>query len=336
MRITVLGDGGWGTALALLLDRQGKEAMIWGAFPEYAKEIEAKRENVKFLPGIPLSKKIRISSSLNEAIEFGEIIVFAVPTQFLRNVLYKTQASWFDDKTLVSVAKGIEKKTLLRPSEIVLSHIPNARLVVLSGPSHAEEVARKIPTCVVGASRNSLLAQFIQNNFSDENFRVYTSNDVIGVELGGALKNVIALAVGIVEGMKLGENTKAALMTRGMIEIARLGIRMGAHANTFFGLSGIGDLITTCFSPYGRNLKVGIMIGEGKSVEQIVKSMEMVAEGVPTTEAAIELGRKYQVDMPIIQQIYDVVTLKKTPQEAIRTLMNRELRPEFVVSQGHR
>ncbi|MBI4970260.1 MAG: NAD(P)-dependent glycerol-3-phosphate dehydrogenase, partial [Candidatus Omnitrophica bacterium] len=317
MRVTVLGDGGWGTALALTLDRQGKEVLIWSAFPEYARELDQKRENIKFLPGFKLSNKIQISSNLEESIQFGEVIIFAIPTQFVRNVLYKTKPSWFDEKTIVSVAKGIEKKTLLRPSEIVSAHIPNSRLVVISGPSHAEEVARQIPTCVVGASRNTMLAAFIQTNFSDDNFRIYTSSDVVGVELGGALKNVIAVAVGMIDGLGLGENTKAALMTRGMIEIARLGIRMGAQANTFFGLSGIGDLITTCFSPYGRNLKVGTLIGEGKSVEEIIKSMHMVAEGVPTTEAAVELSKKYQVEMPIVQEISEVLNNKKNPKDAI-------------------
>jgi len=336
LKITVLGDGGWGTALAVMLDRQGKEVLLWSAFAEYARQLDSKRENIKFLPGVPLSKKIRISSDLEEAVHFGEVIIFAIPTQFLRNVLYKAQPSWFDEKTIVSVAKGVEKKTLLRPSEIITAQVPNARLVVLSGPSHAEEVARQIPTCVVAASRNTLLSQFVQNNFSDENFRIYTSDDVIGVELGGALKNVLALAVGIADGLKLGENTKAALMTRGMIEIARLGIRMGAHSNTFFGLAGIGDLITTCFSPFGRNLKVGVMIGEGKTVEEITSSMQMVAEGVSTTEAAIELGRKYQVEMPIIQEIHQVVTGKKPAMSAVHALMSRKLRSEFLVTQGHR
>ncbi len=336
MRITVLGDGGWGTALAVLLERQGKDVLLWSAFPEYARELKAKKENVKFLPGIPLGKNITFSSDLEEAVQFGEIIIFAIPTQYLRNVLYRTQASWFDEKTVVTVAKGIEKKSLFRPSEIIESHIPQVRIVSISGPSHAEEVARQIPTCVVAASRNTMLAQFIQNEVSDENLRIYTSNDIIGVEMGGALKNVIALAVGITEGLELGENTKAALMTRGMIEIARLGIRMGAHANTFFGLSGIGDLITTCFSPYGRNLKVGKMIGEGKKVHEIVKSMEMVAEGIPTSEAAVELGQKYQVEMPIIEEIYAILHKDKAPMEAVHALMNRKLRPEFVVSQAHR
>lgn len=336
MKVTVLGDGGWGTALALTLDRQGKDVLIWSAFPEYARTLNEKRENIKFLPGFSLGKKIQISSNLEEAIQFGEVIIFAIPTQFVRNVLYKTKASWFDDKTIVSVAKGIEKKTLLRPSEIITSHVPNARLVVISGPSHAEEVARQIPTCVVAASRNTMLAQFIQSNFSDDGFRLYTSSDVTGVELGGALKNVIAVAVGIIDGLKLGENTKAALMTRGMIEIARLGIRMGAQANSFFGLSGIGDLITTCFSPYGRNLRVGTMIGEGKTLDEVLKSMEMVAEGVPTAEAAVELAKKYQVEIPIIQEIYEVLMQKKKPEAAVHSLMNRQLRPEFVVSQSHR
>lgn len=336
MRITVLGDGGWGTAIALLLHRQGKEVLLWSAFSDYARVLETKRENIKFLPGIPLPKDLQISSNLNESIRFGDVLVFAIPTQFLRNVLYKTDASWYHEKTIVSVAKGIEKKTLLRPSEIILSHLPQARLVVLSGPSHAEEVAQCVPTCVVAASQNTLLAQFIQTNFTGEDFRVYTSNDVAGVELGGALKNVIALAVGIVSGMQLGENTKASLMTRGMIEMARLGIRMGAHANTFFGLSGIGDLITTCFSQYGRNVRVGFLIGQGKSLDEVMKSMEMVAEGVPTTEAAIEMGKKYQVDMPITQEVYEILFHKKSPKEAVHSIMSRKLRPEFVETLGHR
>ncbi|MBI4398687.1 MAG: NAD(P)-dependent glycerol-3-phosphate dehydrogenase [Candidatus Omnitrophica bacterium] len=336
MKITILGDGGWGTALAVMLAHQGKQVLIWSAFAEYAREIDEKRENRKFLPGVSLTQEIKISSNLEESIRFGETVVFAIPTQFLRNVLYKTHPSWFEEKIIVSVAKGLEKKTLLRPSEIILAHVPHARLVVFSGPSHAEEVARFVPTCLVAASPNPMLARFIQTNLSDENFRIYTSDDMIGVELGGALKNVIALAVGIAEGLGLGENTKAALMTRGMIEIARLGIRMGAQANTFFGLSGIGDLITTCFSPFGRNLKVGVLLGQGKTVEEITKSMEMVAEGVFTVEAADEIARKYQVEMPIIHEIFDIVSGRKKPEAAVSSLMKRKLRPEFMGSQKHR
>ncbi len=336
MKVTILGDGGWGTALALLFESQKKEVLIWSAFPEYAEELKKKRENVKFLPNIPFPESLQISSNLKEAVEFGDVVISAIPTQFLRNVLYQCDEEWFYEKTLVSVSKGIEKKTNFRPSEIILSHFPKAKLVVLSGPSHAEEVAHKIPTCVVAASTNPMYAQFIQSNFIDEHFRIYTSEDVIGVELGGAFKNVIALAVGIINGLKLGENAKAAVMTRGMIEIARLGICMGAQANTFFGLSGMGDLVTTCFSPYGRNLKVGTLIGEGKSLDEILESMHMVAEGVPTTEAAIELSKKYQVDMPITQEIYQVLFQGKSAEEAVESLMSRKVRPEFIVTQAHR
>jgi len=336
LKITILGDGGWGTALALTLDQQGKKVCLWSAFPEYAEELKTKRENVKFLPGFSLPESIEISSSLEEAIQYGEIIISAVPTQFLRNVLYKCNESWFYEKTIVSVSKGIENKSHLRPSEIILSHFPKAKLVVLSGPSHAEEVVKGVPTCLVAASANETLAQFIQSNLSDDHVRIYTSTDVAGTELGGAFKNVIALGVGILNGLELGDNAKAALMTRGMIEMARLGISMGAEARTFFGLSGIGDLITTCFSPYGRNLRVGTLIGQGKKLEEIIKSMDMVAEGVATTEAAMDLSKKHKVELPITQEIHAVLFEGKSPKDAVASLMNRKIRPEFIVTQPAR
>ncbi|MBI1978113.1 MAG: NAD(P)-dependent glycerol-3-phosphate dehydrogenase, partial [Candidatus Omnitrophica bacterium] len=281
-KVTILGDGGWGTALALVNSRKGNEVVLWSAFSDYAQVLNQKRENVKFLPGFKIPSSVTITSDLAKAVAFCEILVLAVPSQYLRNILHKLKDFDLSNKILVSVAKGIENKTLALPSEIIRSVLGNVHLVVLSGPSHAEEVARNIPTLVVVASKDKKFAETVQETFRDLNFRIYVQTDIIGVELGGALKNVIAIGAGICDGLGLGSNTKAALLTRGLLEMVHLGVRMGANPNTFFGLSGIGDLITTCISEYGRNLRVGRELGQGKKLKEIVGGMEMVAEGVVT------------------------------------------------------
>jgi glycerol-3-phosphate dehydrogenase (NAD(P)+) len=327
-KIAILGDGGWGTALSLLAERQGHPTMLWGTFPEYVKELKEKRENAKFLPGVKIPDSIQITSNIDEAIFFGDIVIIAIPTKYIRNVLFQFKRHDLSRKITVSVAKGVENKTLLMPSQIIRTFMPTAPLVILSGPSHAEEVSRKIPTCVVVASRDQESAKKVQNALMDESFRIYASSDPLGVEVGGALKNVIAIAGGICDGLELGDNTKAALLTRGLLEITRLGARMGAHSETFFGLSGLGDLITTCFSKYGRNRHVGEQIGRGKKISEVLSGMDMVAEGVETARSAYDLSQNYKVDMPITREVYQVLYEGKPAVRALEELMMRPAKDE--------
>lgn len=329
-RVTVLGDGGWGTGLAVVNARKENQILLWSAFPDYAKILSEKRENVKFLPGVKLSPRIQISSDLKEAIEFGDILVLAIPTQYLRNVCFKLKDYDLSGKILISVAKGIEQKTCLRPSEIIRSILgDNVRLVILSGPSHAEEVARSIPTLVVAASKSEADAQAVQAAFGDTYFRVYAQGDEVGVELGGALKNVIAVAAGVCDGLKFGDNTKSGLISRGLLEMTRLGVRMGANPNTFFGLSGLGDLVTTCFSCHGRNLRVGRELGEGKKIKDILDSMEMVAEGVASAESVHDLMNRYQMELPIMKEVYNILFKDKDPRQAVADLLARDAHEEW-------
>ena len=328
-KVSVLGDGGWGTALALLSQRKGNPTLLWSAFPEYAKVLREKRENQKFLPGVPLPASMEISSELKEAVSFGEVLVLAIPTQFTRNVLHKLKDFNLSQKVLVSVSKGIEKKTCLRPSEIVESILNPVRLVVLSGPSHAEEVARGIPTLVVVASKDERWAVQARDALKDPRFRIYVQNDVVGSELGGALKNVIAIAAGICDGLGFGDNTKSGLLTRGLFEMAKLGIRLGANPNTFFGLSGVGDLMTTCFSKHGRNLRVGRELGVGKKIQEILSGMEMVAEGVDTAEAVASLAGRVGVELPIMTEVYNVLFRGKDCLRAVEDLLSRDAREEW-------
>lgn len=328
-KVTILGDGGWGTALALVNSRKGNEVVLWSAFSDYAQVLNQKRENVKFLPGFKIPSSVTITSDLAKAVAFCEILVLAVPSQYLRNILHKLKDFDLSNKILVSVAKGIENKTLALPSEIIRSVLGNVHLVVLSGPSHAEEVARNIPTLVVVASKDKKFAETVQETFRDLNFRIYVQTDIIGVELGGALKNVIAIGAGICDGLGLGSNTKAALLTRGLLEMVHLGVRMGANPNTFFGLSGIGDLITTCISEYGRNLRVGRELGQGKKLKEIVGGMEMVAEGVVTSKSAYQLAQKYGVVAAIFSEMYKVLHEDKSPKQALEDLLNRDAREEM-------
>jgi glycerol-3-phosphate dehydrogenase (NAD(P)+) len=325
IKVSVLGDGGWGTALALVNVRRGNDVFLWSAFPEHVKKIARKHENVTFLPGIKLPKALKITANLKEAVSFGDVIVLAIPTQHLRSVLLKLKSLSLKNKIIVSTAKGIEKKTCLRPSQIIRSILgEKIRLVVLSGPSHAEEVARKIPTLTVAASDNSYAAQFVQEYFRDPQFRIYVQKDVIGVELGGALKNVIAVAAGACDGLKFGDNTKSGLMTRGLYEMVRLGVKLGANPNTFFGLSGIGDLITTCFSKHGRNLHVGRELGKGRKIKTILSEMEMVAEGVDTSLSIHQLKRREKnLQLPIMEEVYKMLFEGKDPKSVVSTLLSR-------------
>ncbi|HXV27442.1 MAG TPA: NAD(P)H-dependent glycerol-3-phosphate dehydrogenase [bacterium] len=329
-RVTVLGDGGWGTALAVVNARRHNDVVLWSAFPEYAKIVEEKRENVKFLKGVPLPPELKISTDLKAALESAEIVVLAIPTQYLRNILHKIKDLPYSGKIFVSVSKGIERKTCLRPSEIVHSILgEKVPVVVLSGPSHAEEVARNIPTLVVAASAQEKDAVAVQSAFMDMYFRIYVQTDVTGTELGGALKNVIAIAAGVCDGLKFGDNTKSGLISRGLLEMVRLGVRVGANPNTFFGLSGVGDLMTTCFSQHGRNLRVGRELGEGKKIKDILKETEMVAEGVETSVSVHELCEKLKLELPIMGEIYQILFHEKEPKQAVVDLLHRDAREEW-------
>ncbi len=324
IRVSVLGDGGWGTALALVNLRRGNDVMLWSAFPEYAEVLRKKRENVKFLPGIKLPASLRITSDLKEAVAFGDVLVLSIPSQFLRRVVAQLKGLPYQKKILVSTAKGIEKKTCLRPTQILRELLgKKVPIVVLSGPSHAEEVARNIPTLVVAASEDAPSAKFVQEHFRDPKFRVYVQNDVPGVELGGALKNVIAIAAGVCDGLKFGDNTKSGLLTRGIYEMVRLGVKLGARPDTFFGLSGIGDLMTTCFSKHGRNLFVGRELGKGRKIKDILAGMAMVAEGVDSALSVHQICEREGVDMPILREVYRMLFKHKTPADAVATLLSR-------------
>lgn len=330
MKISVIGSGSWGTTLSILLYDNGHKVKLWFRRSDYLHEVKSNRENYLYLPGIKIPEEILLTSDLSEALDEAEVIVLAVPTQHIRNVLEKDVFKSLKNKIIVNVAKGIENKTLMRISQVIEDVLQvRETYCVLSGPSHAEEVIQRKPTAVVVSSINNDVARFVQSIFMNTYFRVYTSSDVIGVEIGGALKNVIAIATGILDGIGLGDNTRAALMTRGIAEIARLGVSMGARLETFAGLSGIGDLIVTCTSKYSRNRFVGEQIGRGQSLEDILKSMVMIAEGVWTTISAVELSKKYDVEMPITNIVYEILFNHKDPIKATYELMTRSAKPEI-------
>jgi len=328
MKAIVIGDGAWGTTLAMLLAGKGLDVSLWSAFPDYAAELARTRENRKFLPGVAIPEGIRILSPDSPKAGPFDLAVAAVPTQFVHAALAAARHQIGLVPAALSVAKGVENDTLRRPSEIVHAVLQPQRLAVLSGPSHAEEVVRGLPTTVVTASDHREFAAEIQQVFSSGRFRVYTSDDLIGVELAGALKNVIAIAVGICDGLRFGDNAKAALITRGLVEIARLGEVMGARRSTFSGLAGMGDLITTCFSPFGRNLAVGQAIGRGEKLAAVLARMEQVAEGVATARSARALASLHHVEMPISEEVYRVLFEDKPPKQAVSDLMQRGLKPE--------
>lgn len=329
MKISIIGDGGWGTTLALLLNKKRYSVSIWGVFADYIKFLNKTRVNVKFLPGVKIPKAISITSDLKDALSGTELILLAAPSQYMRSVLKKLcQASLKPSAPFLSVAKGIEAATLMRMSGVIADILGRVDIAVLSGPTISHEVSRGMPTTVVTASKNRQLAADIQKIFNSSAFRVYTSDDVTGVELGGALKNVIAIAVGVLDGLGFEANTKAGLLTRGLAEISRLGVAMGAKRETFYGISGLGDLVTTCISKYGRNRWFGEEIGKGKKPRDILKKTEMVVEGVATTKSAYELAKKYRVQMPITEQVYAVLYKGKSPKKAIQDLMARSPKAE--------
>ncbi len=326
-KIGILGAGGWGTALSILLESKGFKVYLGEIFPDYAEELRKKRENYRFLPGVRIPSSILITSSLEELIEDIGILVLTVPSQYLRQVLRRLPPLP-SSLLIVSGVKGLEMGTNLRMSEVIEEELGRGNLAVISGPSHAEEVARFIPTAVVSASRDEEIARKIQEIFTTPYFRVYTHTDVIGVELGGALKNIIALACGISNGLGYGDNTRAALITRGITEIARLGIAMGGRPSTFWGLAGIGDLVVTAGSVHSRNRYVGERIGKGEKLEDIQRSMEKVAEGIYTVKAAYQLSREKNVEMPITQVVYRILYEGLPPREGVKELMERTPRAE--------
>jgi len=330
--IGIIGAGSWGTAIASLLAHNGHRITLWVYEDEVCKHIANHRENHVYLPGIPIPDLVRPTQSFSEASTKKDLIVSAVPSQLVRQIMSKCVPSIDNRTTIVSLSKGIENDTLKSMSGIFEDILPGnlyAQTASLSGPSFAKEVAQHLPTAVVVASVNQEIAEKVQQVFSAPFFRVYTSNDVTGVELGGALKNIIAIAAGCSDGLGFGDNTRAALITRGLAEISRLGIKAGAHPLTFSGLSGLGDLVLTCTGALSRNRSVGIKLGEGMALEKIVASSKMVAEGIKTTQSAFQLARRLKVEMPIVEQVYQILYHNKDPRQAVTDLMGRSLRYEL-------
>lgn len=326
--IAVIGAGSWGTAMAAHLASKDYDVTIWAREPEVAREINEKGTNQQFLPDVQLPESLQATTSLKEALHRARHVLCAVPSQFVRGVFQEVARYIEPEAVVVSLSKGIEKTTLLTPSQ-VLKQLLNNPIAVLSGPSFAKEVVRRLPTAVTLAVESASLGLLLQEVFNTTEFRVYTHDDVLGVELGGALKNVIAIAAGVADGLRLGYNARAALITRGLAEIVRLGVAMGASAKTFSGLSGIGDLVLTCTGPLSRNYTVGYKLGQGKKLKEILSEMKEVAEGVETAQSAKALAEKYSVEMPIVQEVYSVLYEDKPPQEALQTLMTRALKEEF-------
>jgi glycerol-3-phosphate dehydrogenase (NAD(P)+) len=325
MNIAIIGAGGWGTALGVLLHGKGHRVRLWAYVPAHVAEMQARRENVHFLPGVPLPPDLEISNDMARVIAGAELAVMAVPSHTMRESCRQLPRLAMP---IVSVSKGIENETGKRMTEVIAEIQPGVPVAALSGPSHAEEVARGTPTAVVASSLDAGLAQLVQQTFMTERFRIYTGDDLVGVELGGALKNVIAIAAGITDGLGFGDNAKAALVTRGQAEMSRLGVALGARQETFFGLSGIGDLMVTCFSKWSRNRGVGERLGRGETLEQILASMEMVAEGVRTAKSAVALSRQTGVETPIAREVFAVLYEGKGARQAMRDLMTREAKPE--------
>ena len=326
--VGVLGAGSWGTALSVLLSDNGHQVTVWSIDENEVKMLNEKREHELKLPGVKLPDDMVITGDLEQTVKGKDFLVLAVPSPFTRSTARKMSAFVADGQIIVDVAKGIEESTLMTLSRQIEQEIPQADVAVLSGPSHAEEVGRRLPTtCVIGA-KTKKTAEYLQSMFISNVFRVYTSPDILGIELGGSLKNVIALAAGIADGLGYGDNTKAALITRGIAEIARLGVKMGGKIETFTGLTGIGDLIVTCASVHSRNRKAGYLIGQGMSMQESMDEVKMVVEGVYSAKAAAKLAEKYDVSMPIVDEVNAVLFDGKSPADAVNDLMMRESRSE--------
>ena len=328
--IAVLGAGSWGTALAVLLAGKGRPIRLWGRDPRHVAQIEAKRENSDYLPGVAIPASVTPTPSLADALSSAGIVLVVTPSRALRALAetLRTTDGLSPDAVLVSCTKGLEHGTGMRMSEILAQNLPSKSVAVLSGPSHAEEVARNVPAAVVLGCADPAVAKHLQQVFNTRAFRTYTSDDVAGIELGGALKNIFAIAAGICDGLELGDNTKAALVTRSLAELIRLGVRLGGQRETFQGLSGIGDLMVTCFSRHSRNRLVGERVGRGESLAAISASMKMVAEGVPTTRSAWDCAQKVGVVTPVIDQMHAILYGQQSPKEALNELMLRDPKPE--------
>lgn len=327
--IGVIGAGSWGTALALLLHTNGHQVTVWSIVESEIEMLRTIREHKDKLPGVRIPEDIVFTTDLLTSIAGKDMLVLAVPSPFTRSTSRLMKEYVAPGQIIVNVAKGIEEGTLMTLSEIIEEEIPQADVAVMSGPSHAEEVGRKIPTTIVVGAKSKKSAEFISNCFMNEVFRVYISPDVLGIELGGSLKNVVALAAGIADGLGYGDNTKAALITRGIAEITRLGVAMGGKAETFSGLSGIGDLIVTCASMHSRNRRAGILIGQGKTMDEAMTEVKMVVEGVYSAKAAMSLSEKYHIQLPIIEQVNKVLFENKPADEAVKELMLRDKKTEL-------
>ncbi len=329
-KVSVIGAGSWGTTLAILLAEKGHEVLLWVFEEDELPKLEKERVNTKYLAGAKFPVNLQLTGDLSSAVQFGDFLVIATPSHVVRSVCQQFASQVKNNQYIINIAKGIENDTLKRMSEVIAEtlSISSERIATLYGPSHAEEVSQKIATAVVSASSDIKTARKIRELFRTQYFRVYSSSDIIGVELGGSLKNVIAIAAGICDGAGFGDNTKAALLTRGMVEMIRLGTTMGAQQETFAGLSGIGDLIVTCMSKHSRNRYVGEQIGKGRKLEEILAEMVMVAEGVKTTRSVYQLRKKYDVEMPISEQVYKVLFENNSPLKAVRVLMTRDPKEE--------
>ena len=328
MKIAILGTGGWGTALAVLWARNGGDILLWGHTPERVARISRSRENPEYLPSTQLPENIRLTSALNECVA-ADLIVFVTPSVALREVATQLRPVLTNESTLLlSCTKGIEHGTGLRMSEVLAEQFPSHPVAVLSGPNLAAEVAQGLPTATVLGCRDETMAEKLQNRLGSSRFRVYTSNEITGIELGGALKNIFAIAAGVSDGFGLGDNSKAALVTRSLAELLRLGVAMGGDARTFQGLSGAGDLVATCFSRHSRNRRLGEQLGQGKKLAEITAGMKSVAEGIPTARSAFECARKLGVETPIIDQVYAVLHDGKAPAQALQELLERDQKSE--------
>lgn len=325
-KIGVIGAGSWGTAIAVLLSKR-HTVSLWVYDPAQAKDMEGCRENRQFLPGVSIGETVSFTTDVKEAMEDAELVITAVPSHTMRETANKMKP-YYKGQILLNISKGLEEGSLMRLSQVLTDVIPNAKVAIMSGPSHAEEVGKGIPTTNVVSCQDMEMAKKIQDLVMTPEFRVYTNTDMVGVELGGSLKNVIALCAGILDGLGMGDNTKAALMTRGLAEITRLGCAMGANPHTFAGLSGVGDLIVTCTSMHSRNRRAGILIGQGHTLEDTLSQVHMVVEGVKTASAAYHLAKEYNVEMPICRQAYAVLFEGKSPRDAIFDLMVREKKQE--------
>ena len=330
-KISVIGSGGWGIALAILLHKNGHNLTIWSFDKKEAEELKTTRENKTKLPNILLPEDIKVTDNLKEAVDNKDVLILAVPSKAIRSVSKSLKDIIKDNQIIVNVAKGLEEDTLETMTDIIEEELKGKKtqVAVLSGPSHAEEVGKGIPTTCVVSAHNKELTLYLQNIFMNPSFRVYTSPDMLGVEIGGALKNVIALAAGIADGLNYGDNTKAALITRGIKEIASLGVAMGGEQSTFYGLTGLGDLIVTCASMHSRNRRAGILLGQGKTLDEAIKEVNMVVEGVYSAKSALMAAKKYNVEIPIIEQVNAVLFENKNAAEAVNELMIRDKKLEI-------